>query len=467
MTNNFKKWFSLESKLLMIVKKYAILFAFLWINQAIVAQKTWTLDECVAYAIDHNLELNNFKYDSDSNKETYKQSIRNMLPNVIGSTDYNIRYGRSINPNNNEYINTDFFSNNYSLSSSVDLFQGFLKLNSIKASKLLYKATEQEVLQQKYLLAFRVMSAFYDIRFYEGLLSISQEQEEVSQTNYNLVERQVELGIKAGADLYEAESILLTDQLAVTQSKNGLQTAQLKLIQEMNLDGATTIATVTVLDEIFKSENNTMDLDQDSIFQQAKNFVPLIKAHQLRAEAAKKGVAIARGNLFPSLSLFVGYGTGYYETNINDAGHIIAFNTQIKDNTSKYIGVNLDVPIFNRWATRSNIKQHKIELKRANNTLDIQQQELYKLIQQLVQDQRSFRVETDQSNKKVEAQELSFSIAQKKYEKGMISAIELYQAKNLYATSQNENLQVKLQLIVTEKTLDFYRGLPVFDSIKY
>ena len=97
--------------------------------------------------------------------------------------------------------------------------------------------------------------------------------------------------------------------------------------------------------------------------------------------------------------------------------------------------------------------------------LDIQKQELYKLIQQLVQDQKSFTVEAEQSTKKMKAQELSFSIAQKKYEKGMISSIELYQVKNLYTTAQNENLQVKLQLKVTEKTLDFYRGLPVF-SIK-
>jgi len=441
-------------------KKYIILFLCLLMAESIIAQKTWTLNECIAYAIEHNLALNNFKYNSDSNKETYKQSVRNLLPNIIGSTDYNIRYGRSVNPNTNDIINTDFFSNNYSLSSSVDIFQGFQKLNSIKASKLLYKAAKEDVLQQKYLLAFRVMSAFYDIRFYKGLLTISEDQAEVSQTNYNLVERQVELGLKAGADLYEAESVLLTDQLAVTKSENSLEAAQLKLIQEMNFEDETTITVNTALDEI---EDNPLAKDIDSIYNTANEFVPLIKAEELRTAAVKKGVAVARGNLYPSISLFAGYGTGYYETNVDDADHIIPFNTQFKDNASKYVGVSLSIPIFNRWSNRSNITQQKIELQRANNSLDIQKQELYKLIQQLVQDQKSFSVESEQSTKKVKAQELSFSIAQKKYERGMISAIELYQAKNLYATSQNENLQVKLQLKVTEKTLDFYRGLPVFN----
>lgn len=433
---------------------------------SIVAQKTWTLDECVAYAVEHNLALNNFKYNSDSNKETYKQSIRNLLPNIMGSTDYNIRYGRSINPNNNEFINTDFFSNNYSLSSSVDIFQGFQKINSIKASKLLYKAAKEDVLQQKYLLAFTVMSAFYDIRFYEGLLTISEEQAEISQTNFNLVKRQVELGLKAGADLYEAESVLLTDQLAVTRGKNSLEAAQLKLIQEMNLEDESTINVNTELNEMSEVENIPLTLSLDSIYNKATNFIPLIKAEKLRTKAAKKDVAIARGNLYPSISLFAGYGTGYYETNVDDADHIIPFNTQFKDNLSKYVGVSLSIPIFNRWSNRSNIKQQKIELQRANNSLDIQKQELFKLIQQLFQDQRSFSIESEQSTKKMKAQELSFAIAQKKYEKGMISTIELFQAKNLYTTSQNENLQVKLQLKVTEKTLDFYKGLPVFDSIK-
>ncbi|MDY7393874.1 TolC family protein [Aureibaculum sp. 2210JD6-5] len=447
----------------MTLKKHIIFFLFLLMVKSITAQKTWTLDECVAYAIDHNLELNNFKYTSDSNKETYRQSVRNLLPSITGSTGYNIRYGRSVNPNTNDIIDTDFFSNNYSLSSSIDIFRGFQKLNSIKASKLLYKAAKENVLQQKYLLAFRVMSAFYDIRFYEGLLAISKEQAEVSQTNYNLVKRQLELGLKAGADLYEAESVLLTDQLAVTQSKNSLEAAQLKLIQEMNLEGESTINISTALDEMTEEETIYSTTDLDSVYNIASNFIPLIKAEKFKTEAAKKEVAIARGKLYPSLSLSAGYGTGYYETNVDDDNHIIPFNTQFNDNLSKYVGVSLNIPIFTRWSNRSNIKQQKIELQRANNSLDIQKQELYKLIQQLVQDQKSFTIESEQSTKKMTAQELSFAIAQKKYEKGMISTIELYQAKNLYTTAQNENLQVKLQLKITEKTLDFYKGLPVFD----
>tara|TARA_R110002073_G_scaffold279026_1_gene443129 strand:- start:416065 stop:417417 length:1353 start_codon:yes stop_codon:yes gene_type:complete len=450
----------------MTLKNCIIFFFCCFLANSTVAQKAWTLDECIDYAIAHNLELNDFKYTNNASKEAYKQSVRDLLPNLMGYSDYNIRYGRSINPNTNDIINTDFFSNNYSLSSSVAIFKGFQKVNTIKASKLLYKAAQEDVLQQKYMLAFRVMSAFYDIRFFEGLVTISEEQLLASQTSYDLVKRQVDIGLKAGADLYEAESVLLTDQLVVTQNKNSLEAAQLKLIQEMNLEGETSIQINNALDELTQVSTESQTLHQDSIFKTANAFIPLIKSETFRAEAAKKDVAIARGDLYPSLTLSSGYSTGYYETNVDDLGGIIPYKTQINDNISKFVGVSLNIPIFNRWSSRSNIKQNKIALNRATNNLNIKKQELYKLIQQLVQDKKAFVVESEQSTKKMKAQELTFSIAQKKYEKGMISAIELYQAKNLFATSQNENLQVKLQLKITEKTIDFYKGLPIFNIKK-
>ena len=192
----------------------------------------------------------------------------------------------------------------------------------------------------------------------------------------------------------------------------------------------------------------------------------MIKSEELKVKAAKKNVAIARGKLYPFLSLFAGYGTGYYETFVNEVGNIIPFNTQIKDNAFQFVGISLNIPIFNRWSNRSNVKQQKIAFQKANNNLDIQKQELFKLIQELVQSQKATKKEFEQSAQKMKSQALTFKIAQKKYEKGMISSLELYQAKNLYTNSQNENLQVRLRLKVNKSTLDFYKGLPVFNAIR-
>ena len=100
---------------------------------------------------------------------------------------------------------------------------------------------------------------------------------------------------------------------------------------------------------------------------------------------------------------------------------------------------------------------------RAQNNLEVQEQLLYQTIQQVVQQYEALLVEYEQSNQKMKAQAAAFAIAQKRYEKGLINALELFTAKNLFANAQNENLQVRLRTEVNKSTLDFYRGFPVFN----
>lgn len=442
------------------IKIVAILFSL--ITTISCAQEKWTLDDCVAYALDHNLQLNDFEYTEQSGRETYRQSIRNLLPNVNGESSYTVNFGRSTDPFTNDVVTTDFFQNPFSLISSIDLFQGFQKINAIKVSKFLFKATQQETLQQKYLLAFRVMQAFNNIQFFEGLVAISKEQLAVSQSNYDLVEKRIELGLMAGADLYEAESLLLADKLNVTQSKNQLAGAKLILIQEMNLEETSDIEILSEIAAMSESMNDG-SLRSDSVYSKARAFLPMIRAQELRAKSAKKQVAIARGRLYPSLMAFAGIGTGYFETTRDTLGNTLPFREQFRDNTSQFIGVRINVPITNGWSAQSRVKQAKIERLRADNNLEVQEQVLFQEIQLLVQDYNSLFVELEQSAQNVEAQRLAFTIAQKRYEKGLINAIELFTAKNLFANAQNTNLQVRLRSEVNKSTLDFYKGLPVFN----
>jgi len=240
-----------------------------------------------------------------------------------------------------------------------------------------------------------------------------------------------------------------------------LLAAKLALIQAMNLQGETDIL---IRPEMENSEIVTNSaITSDSIFNTAMEFIPLIKAQELRVKAAKKQVAVARGNLAPSIAIQGGYGTGYFETITDTLGVTIPFRSQFRDNTNQFIGVSLNVPISNAWSGRSRIKQQKIALSRAKNNFEIQEQELYQLIQQLVQEYNALNTEVLQTEKRSKSQELAFQIAQKRYEKGLVNAIELGRAKTLFATAQNEYLQVRLRLKVNKSTLDFYNNLPIFN----
>ncbi len=450
----------------MNIKINILFLVSIMMSSSMLAQQTsWSLDECIGYAIEHNLELNDQKYNLESSIESHRQAKRNMLPSINGSAGYNNRYGRSIDPNNNEFVNTEFFSNSYSLSASLDIFQGFQKQNEIKATRYIASAIEEETLQQKYMLAYRVLSAFYNIRYYEGLLEISKEQLTISETNHKFVKKQIELGLKAKADFYESESGLLSDQLAVTKRENDLIAAKLLLIQEMNLPGVDDIELRSSMEEITKREG----LDSrsvDTIYHNAQTFLPNIKSGKMMVKAAEKGVAIAKGGLSPSLSFSAGYGSGFYETNVDPVTQdIIPFKNQIRDNASGSIGIYMNIPISNKWSARSQITQQKISLEKAENNLELKKQELYKIIQQLVQEHNALKTELGQSISKVESQRLAFAVIQKKYEKEMISTVELYQAKSFFITSQNEKLEVEIRLKVNESTLAFYYGLPVFNFV--
>lgn len=441
--------------------KIALLFFLAFVHSG-KGQQPWTLEACVDYALEHNLRLKDFQYTNDSNREAYRQTVRDLLPIANANSNYTVNSGRAEDPNTGTFVVQDFFSNNYSLQSNIDLFQGFQKINSIKASKFLYGAAMEDHLQQKYLLAFRVMQAFNNILFFEGLVAIATEQVAVSKTNFQLVEKQIELGLMAGADRYEAKSALLSDELNLTQSENQLAAAKLTLVQEMNLEHTSEIDIVADLEQLNKVET-TPKMQSDSVYSKAREFIPLIKAQELRAQAAKKQVGMARGSLYPSLSLFAGLGTGYFETFRDDLGNTLVFREQLRDNFARFFGLNLNIPISNGWSARSQVKQAKIEHLRQENNLEVQEQVLYQTIQQLVQEHNALQVEYGQSEQNVEAQRMAFTIAQKRFEKGMINSIELLTAKNLFASAQNENLQVRLRSETNKSTLAFYRGLPVFD----
>jgi outer membrane protein TolC len=229
----------------------------------------------------------------------------------------------------------------------------------------------------------------------------------------------------------------------------------------MNLNEESDITLQETLDPV--SSESEEDMVLDSLYQTAREFVPLVKSQEYRVNAAKKQLQATRGTLLPSLSLVAGYSTGYFETQTDGEGNIIPFKTQFNDNASKYVAAQLSIPISNGWSAHSRVKQQKIAYMQAKNNLKIQEQELFKLLQQLVQDNQSFMAEYEQSTQKVKAQELAFTIAQKRYEKGLINALDLFQAKNLYGIAQNENLQVGLKLKVNQSTIDFYSGLPIFN----
>ncbi|MCL3780990.1 TolC family protein [Prolixibacteraceae bacterium JC049] len=445
------------------MRELSILFiGFMLISHGGWAQK-WDLGKCMNFAIQHNLQVKNQQLRTAISKEDYQQSYRNMLPGVSASSSANQRFGKSVDPTTNEFINKKFFSANFGLSSSVNLFSGFQQWNAISYYKLAKEQAFEQERKVRIELAFDVMSAYYDVVYYHGMQQIAAEQVEASEVNVKRNKKLVELGLKAQTDLLEMEARLAKEQLQRVQMENKFQQSVLKLKKLMNYPVKDELDVVlTVNDPALLEDNYSADL----VFDKTQLFYPLLKSADLNVKSAKKSLAIERGKLYPSLSFSGGYGSNFSDSRkkkiSDDVYKTVSFGTQLDDNMSKSLSLSLSIPIFSRWGKRSAIKKSKLRLQIAKNEQDDTQRQIYLQVTQDVQQLESYKKEFRQSAINVEAQELAFKVAEKKLSQGLINIVEYNTVKIDMANAKATALRVKTQYAIKKQTIDLYCGTSLF-----
>jgi outer membrane protein len=444
----------------MFGRREIVFILLLLINSVLFAQEKWSLEDCIDYALKNNLDIESRRIASETNKEMLAQSKRNRLPYIDAGTNYNINFGKSVDPNTNDVTYNSFASNSYSLSGSVPLFEGFIRKNQIGYNRFVYLAGLAKEETQKIEIAFAVMSAFHNSLYYKGLLGIVEEQKELSELNLEKVIKETEVGISAKTDILEIEARLADEELLVIRTTNNLDASLLELKRAMNYPVAQELKLQDLNDINYVS--SAVFENADSVYSMAVKHLPGVEAKQQELKAVEKNLAISRGQLSPSVALFGGYYTGFYETRTDEQGNPISFREQFSNNASQSVGINLSIPIFTRWRSRSEIKLGKLDLEAKKVELQNYKNQLYYEIESYCQDLSATSAEYLQAKKQTESNELAFEVAQKKKEQGLTNILDFYTSKNLLSNAQGELLRTKLQYIIKRKTIDFYMGKPVF-----
>ncbi|WP_111307311.1 TolC family protein [Confluentibacter sediminis] len=429
------------------------------------SQKDWTLDECIAYALEHNLGQQSQVYNESIGKENWNQSKRDMFPQIYTSLpSYNVSYGRTVDPYTNTIVNTkNIYGINGGLSTSIVLFESFKKWNALAYQKIQFETNKQSTEQSKYDLAFKIMNLYNDVLFNEGALSIVTEQQSINLLQYKLISSQVELGMKAKADLYEIEATVSSDELSVLQANNRLKEAKLALIQEMNLP-QDDIELLAPLENQSINESLT-NVDAESLFNKAQQFLPTLQMEKLNVKAAEKNLAITKAAFFPKITFNTGISTSYFPNRLDTSGNEIEFWDQTKSNTYKYIGFSLNIPIFGNGRNWSNTKIARINLLKANVDLEQKKQVVQKEIQMLIQKNEALLAEDKLNSKKVELKELTLTIAQKKLKNGLITLYDLQAINNEFISAKIDQLRMRIQFNIQKKTLDFYNGTFILPTL--
>jgi outer membrane protein len=198
------------------------------------------------------------------------------------------------------------------------------------------------------------------------------------------------------------------------------------------------------------------------IFKTAEEIMPQIQSARFKLQSSELGLRIARGGLKPRLSLGANYNSGA-QYRIQDSYDFTGdpFFTQIKDNSSKSVGLSLSIPIFNGLSARNRVSTARIGLMNSQLALESERNALYKNIQQAYTDAVAAEKKLQASHKSKAASEESFRYTESKFNIGLVTALDYTTAKNKLAQAENDLLQAKYELIFKIKILEFYKGMPL------
>jgi outer membrane protein len=437
--------------------KQAILFiSLLLISIGGKAQERWSLRRCIDYAIEHNINIRRTANAVEQSAVEANSAKWARLPNLNGSAGQSWNWGRTQTAVKNEdtgdystvYVNTNSQGSNLNLSTSIPLFTGLQIPNQYAQAKLNLKAATADLAKAQEDIAINVASAYLQVLFNQELQQVAESQVELSLQQQARITRLADMGKASMAEVAEAKARVAQDQMTAVQARNNYELALLDLSQLIELESPEGF--------LLESPDVSFALQQltppDEIYQTALVNKPAIQAAEYRLEGSKHSIRIAQSAYYPQLNLNGSLGTNYYST-INRT-----FRQQMGDNFSKYVGVSLSVPIFNRFSTRNRVRSARLQRDNYELQLTETKKTLYKEIQQAWYNAVAAESKYSSSHTAAEAGAESFRLMSEKYENGKANAVEYNEAKQNLMRAQSDELQAKYEYLFRSKILDFYKG---------
>ncbi|MCD7971084.1 MAG: TolC family protein [Candidatus Azobacteroides sp.] len=359
---------------------YFILF-FLTVSLLHAQEKTWTLEECIRYAVENSPLRNKQEAQNEIYKQNYREAIGQLLPSVQVSTSINVNFGRGLDAETNTYTDINSFRNDYSAYSYVTLFDGLAGITRLKMNKMSQLMGKHQLQQVKDEIAFSTMEAFFNTLYYQELVILAGEQLKESQDNLKQVVRMEELGMKGLPDVAELRAKEAADQYILTQQENMLQISIIQLKEKMffPIDEELKVSAFMNEEPIVKSQETSRN-----IYEQSVTFLPKALAANSGLKVQELSYKVAKGNLFPVLSMEGGWSTNF--SRFMDGSQYIGFSEQFKNKRGYYVGFTLSVPIFSGFSKIAGVKRSKQQLIIAQNEKDETLRGIYSEIEQAVTD---------------------------------------------------------------------------------
>lgn len=418
------------------------------------AQKQWTLPECINYAIEHNISLKQRENTRRQNEVSLNTAKNSRLPDLNAGVSESLGFGRSLGMDNT-YSKNNTSNTSFQISTSVPILTGNRIENTIKLNQLNLEASIADLEKARNDIRTQIAQQYIQIVYDTEILAVAKRQIGIDSLQLYRLQEMERNGKATLTEVLQQQSTMEQSRLTATQAENTYRLDLLALTQLLELPSPEGFS--IVIPTLPSNSGSLINVNPEIIYQEAIAVKPEVQAEELRLKASDANILIAKSAKYPTLSFNAGLGTNYYKT-LNGNYKQDSFSSQIKNNFSQSLGLQLNVPIFNRYATRNSIKSASIDKENQQLALDNVKKSLYKEIQQVYYNTIAAEAKYKSSLQAKATSDDAFNLTQSKYENGKATITEFNESKNNLMKAESDLVQARYQLIYQKALIDFYRG---------
>ncbi|MEN8815874.1 MAG: TolC family protein [Nonlabens sp.] len=456
------------------------------------SQKTWTLQECVQYALDNNISIQQSELDLKAVDAEKLSALGNMLPTLSANSSLAENTGLSFNPLTNNAQTTTFLSATGRVNVGYTVFNGLRNFRNLQRAEISKIAGEYRLDKMKDDIALAVANNYLQILTNKANLETFIGQNQVTKEQVNQTQALVDAGQLPKGDLLEIKATDAAEQQQIIQAENAVTISKVSLAQLLLIKDYATFDIAA--DDYEVVDTGISERPISEIINSAEENRSEVKIAEQNVELAIKDLQIAKGAYYPTLSAFFGYDTRYTDATsfgqrladpnnptiteqigvvqgtgqavvsevLNTESFVIAadpFVNQLYQNDGISYGFQLNIPIFNGFSARSNVERSKINLERSELQLKQSQLDLESTVYQAYVDVKGARKSYDAAKKSLESQELAYEYARERYNVGLTNAFDFSQSKLRYDNTKISLNQAKYDYIFRLKVLELFFGI--------
>ena len=413
---------------------------------SIHAQKKWTLDECINYAMENNITLKKTKLQQQSAEENVRQSKAALLPTLSASTNHGVGYS----PFDDSAADKAYYNGSYGINAQWTVWNGNQNTNTLKKNRLTAQQAELATSESANSIQERITQLYIQILYMTEAIEVNRQSLETSKKNEERGQQMVEVGKMSKADLAQLTAQRASSEYNIVESETQLAKYKQQLKQELELIGEQDfdVAIPTTTDQQALSAIPSMT----SVFESALAQRPEIKSARLDIEASNLQMKIAKAGRLPSVTM-----QGNINTSTNTLSSM-SWGSQMKDGLGLSASVGVSVPIFDGRTAKTNINKARIAQEQAQMTLEKEEHDLYATVEgfwlDAINNQEKFR----SASASVESEQQSYDLLQEQFNLGLKNIVELLTGKDKLLAAQQNKLQAKYMTILSQQLLRFYQN---------